>query len=150
MRSVIALAMLLIPACGCRDQLFRQYPTTSDAIAAGEAERGWLPVWLPDEATDIHLQSDLDTNRSWLRFELPPERAEKLKSSLRRVSQNDVKYVGWSRPCSASSWWPNSLVWLDPTDDGGLNAELFFAPADGVVLGFEQGSHRIYSWQAQN
>jgi hypothetical protein len=36
----------------------------------GAFDKGWLPEWLPDDATDIHELHDLDTNAQAITFSI--------------------------------------------------------------------------------
>lgn len=45
------------------------YKTYADALNAGVIEQGWLPEFVPETATDIHLGYDIDTNDILLTFD---------------------------------------------------------------------------------
>lgn len=86
---VLPVLIVLAALCGCVEQPHRQYASRADAVETGELARGWLPVWVPESATDIRLQGDLDTNRIRLSFELPPSDWASLRSDLRRLSGDE-------------------------------------------------------------
>ena len=45
--------------------------------------RGWVPEWLPRDASHVVLRYNLDTNFIWLNFKLTPANAAELKQRLR-------------------------------------------------------------------
>ena len=69
--SAIIAAGLWLSACG--DFVKVEYATGSDARASGIIHRGWLPDWLPDDAREIQLVYDLDTNAIAFSAILPPD-----------------------------------------------------------------------------
>jgi hypothetical protein len=138
---------LLTAACG--EQPYRHYQTHAEAVAAGETRRGWLPTWVPDSATDIHIQGDLDTNHFWLRFSLPPEAASHLKAVLVPVPPGQLATVPLGAPVFAS-WWFDSLIAREPANDGALNAEVFQGRGTPVAsttfIAFDRTTPRVFLW----
>jgi hypothetical protein len=132
---------------GCADEVVhRQYPTYAGAVAAGELARGWLPEWIPSSASDLHLQSDLDSNEWWLRFQLPGAARDSLKSRLEAV---DAASVRVSKP-SRAAWWFDGLIQNEPANDAALNAQIFRRCCDGlqrnIVLAFDRNTPAVYVW----
>jgi hypothetical protein len=70
LRTVALLSTLTLGACS--ETLAEDYETYADAEADGAVTRGWLPVFVPRSAFEIREVHDLDTNRQWLRFKVPP------------------------------------------------------------------------------
>ncbi len=150
MRPFLAVALLLL-GLGCvSEQPYRYYSEYHDAVTAGELARGWLPGWLPTSASDIHLQSDLDTSEIWLRCRLSTSVSAELRSQLRPLSEAEVTAAPWSRPRSASAWWPRNLVQQQPADDIALNAELFAAPphrdTSEFIVAFSRVELEVFAW----
>lgn len=46
------------------------------------ARRGWIPAWLPPEATEVVVEYNLDTNFTAIRFRLAPDAARELRRHL--------------------------------------------------------------------
>ena len=143
--AYILLPCLLAPAC-VGEVVHRQYPTCAAAVAAGEQTRGWLPEWVPNTASDLHLQSDLDSNEWWLRFRLPGAARDSLKS---RLTPADPTSVRPSKPGGAA-WWFEGLVQNEPANDGALNAQIYRRCCDPIkrtiVLAFDRNTANVYVW----
>jgi hypothetical protein len=152
-----ALVLLAVglPALGCRaaEQPSRLYGTQSEAVAAGEASRGWLPVWVPVAATELHIQGDLDTNERWLRFRLPDSVGHALRGHLLLVPDSALPRLAKQRPAGAS-WWFQNLIQTAPADDGALNAIVYQGAGPvvppGAYLAFDQTSDLVYLWWEVN
>ena len=131
----------------CSEQPHRYYARVAEAAAAGEDVRGWLPAWLPRSATEVHLQSDLDTNDWWIRANLSSAAADSLRSLLSRVPAERVLV---RQPRSGSKWWFEGLIEQQAADDGALHAELFRgrgAPVEStIVVAFDRTSPAVFVW----
>lgn len=144
--QVLPVLIAIAALCGCVEQSHRRYASRADAVAAGELARGWLPDWVPEAAFDIRLQGDLDTNRIWLRFELPPSDFASLRSKLRRLSADEVSSLPVSRPGRSSRWWFDGLVSQDSGQQRTRPAELFEGFSEDFILAFEEERGRIFAW----
>lgn len=67
-RHAALLALLLGAGCGSIEVVQTQYATAEEAKADGAIARGWLPVWLPEDAKNIIEIHDVDTNESTFSF----------------------------------------------------------------------------------
>jgi hypothetical protein len=66
-RKLVVLALLLI--AGCTDRYEASFATYADAKSRGALERGgWLPDFLPESATEIREEHDIDSNELWVTF----------------------------------------------------------------------------------
>ena len=141
---------VLVGSCGNFEQPHRYYDSCADAIAAGELERGWLPNTIPTTARHIHIQSDIDTNSVWLRFELPTMETHGLQSRLDPIPRGDLPQFHVPRPRAASDWWFEDLIWAAPANDNALNAQVFVsnAPDETCNFAFDQASGSVYVWCA--
>ena len=54
-----------------RNQPEFTYATYAEAQKDGMIEKGWIPAFVPETATNLHLAINLDTNNSLLSFEAP-------------------------------------------------------------------------------
>ncbi|MBW3571580.1 MAG: hypothetical protein KY467_10780 [Gemmatimonadetes bacterium] len=149
-RTLLSLGLFIILAlatAGCDEQPYRQYASASEAVAAGERDRGWLPVWLPLSARDVHLQGDLDTNQWWLRVQLSRAAADSLRTVLVPVPADSVRA---QRPRGSGRWWFEALVQHAPENDHALNAHLFRGTGRPVprttIVAFDRLSDRVYVW----
>jgi hypothetical protein len=129
------------------EQPYRHYATFAEAVAAGERDRGWLPAWMPSDATDLHIQGDLDTNAWWIRARLPASGVQSLHSHLVPVAVDSVRV---RRPRRSGAWWMESLIEQHPANDNGLHADLFRGAGDPVprttVVAFDRASDAVYVW----
>ena len=64
--------MLALSGGACAETVTASYATYSDAEQAGAVARGWIPAFVPHSATEIREAHELDTNRQWVRFRVPP------------------------------------------------------------------------------
>jgi hypothetical protein len=72
-----------------------------DAIA-----RGWIPTWVPSDATDIREVHDLDTNTNCGVFTFSTAGAEELARAC-----TDTEIVERRLPHERPTvWWPNQLT----------------------------------------
>jgi len=72
--QLVALTAAMCVAAACTDDVLdASYPDQSAAVAAGAIERGWIPSWIPPEATQLREVHNVDTNQSALLFSLPPQ-----------------------------------------------------------------------------
>jgi hypothetical protein len=142
------MAWTSMQACSRTEQPHRFYSQLTQAVAAGEVTRGWLPAWVPQGARAIHIQSDLDTNRWWVRFTLPPEEARKLRSVLESIPDSDVaQLVEVTRP-AYGDWWFGSLVQNEPANDGAFSADFFHGQVRGhqCYVAFDRVEPEVYVW----
>ena len=72
-RHVATALLATLVAAGCTtDVLDASYASRSEVEADGAIDRGWVPEWLPAEATQIREVHNIDTSESALAFRLPP------------------------------------------------------------------------------
>lgn len=69
-------------------------------------EKGWLPEWLPESATDIREAHNLDTNLVIVRYNLDPAQAEALTSNTETAS-SDVEI---SPALCGADWWDKETI----------------------------------------
>src|SRR5580765_2814838 len=68
MGSLVAATLLLFSAIACSERLESKYATGAEALKV-DAGHGWLPVFLPKDATQIQELHDLDSNDFWGTFD---------------------------------------------------------------------------------
>jgi len=69
-RLILIFAVLTASSC-TDDVLEASYPSMPEAVAEGAVERGWIPAWIPAEATDLQEVHNVDSNQSALSFTAP-------------------------------------------------------------------------------
>ncbi len=102
--------MLMLGFAGCKqlDSQESRYEGYQQALEEGAIERGWVPSFLPESATDIRERHDIDTNETWIRFHLEPPQFEPPDGSCVETPASEVKLPG---PKSRGiAWWPGDLV----------------------------------------
>lgn len=111
MRS-FAAAMVCLLLCSCMEfpgeSQTRDYPTRADAERDGAFARGWLPVDLPSEASDIMESHNLDSNQMWIRFQLNGTTLDRLLQ--RCVVATDVPLPPARQTRRTAAWWPEALI----------------------------------------
>jgi len=145
----VRVVVLIAATVACRDpdQLYRHYATYGEAVAAEEVQRGWLPAWVPASATDVHIQGNIDTNESWLRFDVPRISADSLRRGLKPLSAGDVQV---RKPSGSRAWWFEGLIEQQPANDAALYADIYRGDGNivprSVVIAFDRTSGRVYAW----
>jgi hypothetical protein len=132
--------------CRKMEQPYRFYATANDAISAKERERGWFLNFIPNSATEIHIQNDIDNNDFWIRFNLPKEISDSLKLTLQRAA---VGTIVFTKPYDAS-WWFEGLIEQQPANDNALYSDVFVTdnPLENhhTVIAFDKVSSVVYVW----
>ena len=112
----LLIAVFLV---GCtNDTLDASYDSTSDAVAAQAVSKGWIPPWLPPEASNLMEVHNLDSSSSALSFKIPDGQVWELPSHCRPVGFSDTSPSKFSR-----SWWPS-------TEELGSSFDFFQCQAD--------------------
>jgi hypothetical protein len=78
------------------------YATKQEAVDAEMIAKGWIPAWVPQEATDLREVHDLDSNVSALAFSKSRSKQLLLPSGCRPVNHSAVQPALFNR-----SWWPS-------------------------------------------
>lgn len=101
----VGLTALVALVCSCtQDVLDVAYATRTEAAAAGAIERGWIPSWIPSEASDLHEVHNIDTNESALAFRLPAGRAWRPPAPCRTADAGEFHEPGFNR-----KWMPDTF-----------------------------------------
>lgn len=100
MRSILPLTVCTaLSACGL--VMDSSFDTLQQAIDADMVNKGWIPDWVPQEATDLHEVHDLDSNTSALAFTKPSVVLLKLPADCQATASGDSDPVAFDR-----YWWP--------------------------------------------
>ena len=84
--------------------------------------RGWLPQWLPENATNIYQQHNIDTNQIWVKFEV--KRDMTLPKDFTKLNDKHISKLKIPEPYSAF-WWFEGLIQQQPANDNALSANIF-------------------------
>jgi len=115
------------------------FDTLQQAIDADMVNKGWIPDWVPHEATDLREVHDLDSNTSALAFTKPRVVLLKLPADCQATASGDSDPVAFDR-----SWWPG---------EGTLNGSYRVfrcAPESGksVFVAVSRNEDRVLFWRA--
>lgn len=104
-----AAALVAAISFGCGDIFDRpgnytHYEDGRSALDDHVVERGVLPDWLPPDATDIHVQTELDVGHSWARFSADLESIDRILQSAPRMTLSEFEAREMSG-LRGTSWW---------------------------------------------
>jgi hypothetical protein len=110
------LASCLLLAAGlsgcveaCREDFESHYPDVAAARRAGALDRGWLPEFLPADATDISEEHNIDTNVTWGCFSILGDPAA-FRQALQAYGASRVAGpLGPPSLFGQPKWWPPSM-----------------------------------------
>jgi hypothetical protein len=92
-------------ACSCTDDVLETtYATQAEAAAAGAIDRGWIPSWIPLQASGLYEIHSVDTNESALAFRLPAELAWRPPPLCRTADAGEFYEPRFNR-----AWIPETL-----------------------------------------
>lgn len=103
MRFPILFALcLILTSCDLDLVMDSSFATKQEAVDAEMIAKGWIPAWVPEEATDLREVHDLDSNVSALAFTTPRIKQMLLPSGCRPVDHSATRPAPFNR-----SWWPS-------------------------------------------
>jgi len=131
----ILLLLLASATTGCLDTtLDESYPTMAAAVADGAVARGWVPEWLPANATDLDEVHDLDSNESALSFSVPAGTKLALPAKCSLVQAGDRLPTRFDR-----GWWPAEVE---------LERSYTFYSCPTGFVGLHKSGRRAVHWRA--
>lgn len=97
-RGVLAAIALFIVLSACTDYVLdASYATRAEAEADGAMRRGWIPVWIPPDATHLREVHNQDSNESALRFEIPKTLGWKPPAPCRKADRSEFAAPDFDR-----------------------------------------------------
>lgn len=99
--KLVTLLMLCLMMAGCSLVIDSAYDTLEEADEAEMIGKGWVPEWVPRDATKLHEVHDLDSNTSQLSFFVPPGTGLNLPPDCRPVAYAQTSPAVFNR-----LWWP--------------------------------------------
>ena len=114
------------------------YSTAAEAIDSGVLGKGWIPEWLPQDATDLREVHNIDSNAGELSFLVTAPASVKLPTDCKPIQYPDTVQAYIRR-----SWWPSE-------DELRLSYLLFRCPADFTDYKFvaiSKAGNRVLHWR---
>ncbi|MFC3814937.1 hypothetical protein [Lysobacter sp. GCM10012299] len=99
--AIVSVVCVWLTACAL-ETLDTHFSTAKEAIDAGMVEKGWIPNWIPQDATDLREVHNLDSNVSELSFAMPSGSQVHLSSDCKPVPYVDTVPARIGR-----DWWPS-------------------------------------------
>jgi hypothetical protein len=140
---VLALVAFTI---GCDDTISSAYGTYGGAKRAGAFARGWLPQSMPETATNIRETHDLDTNMTWIRFELNEAERETLEHRLESLPAFQAGDTRIPAP-DGHGWWPPRLTGAVEEIARRERSCRLFQPERRAVLILCQAEKEVFFWR---
>lgn len=140
-RLVLVLIAFLI-GCEWMDTVEQSYPDLDAAKKANAIGEGkWIPDFLPPSARNLREIHNLDTNESWLAFQIESSDLDPMTGSCKDAAQSDV--VGPRK--SPGRWWPQSLV-QSSGDPEALKRFKFFQCVDSGEVAVDLEAKQVFYW----
>lgn len=136
--SAFLVALFGLPLGACGEAAEAQYATVAEAGAAGAFSHGWLPVWLPADATAIREAHDVASQAFMVRFQVPKGAALRLLPECEPRTWRDVPAAPLRR-----SWWP------DDVPHGGWNTPRAFVytQCQREFVAHHRESGEVFVWR---
>lgn len=137
LRVGCSLFIILGLVVGCeqwsKETIDNHFASLTETEAKDTMNRGWIPSWLPQTATDIFETHNIDSNAIMLRFSFPAHNDLVLPPTCKKTSVNALPLPPFKR-----TWWPDDLTTS--------STYLFFeCVADGYwYLAVDQRSNKAY------
>jgi hypothetical protein len=130
----MCIPLVAFAMTGCLDTtLEKSYSTMATAVADGAVTRGWIPEWVPANATDLDEVHDLDSNESALSFNVPANSELALPVQCKLIKASGTLPVRFDR-----RWWPTGAELA--------KSYTFHSCPTGLVATHESG-HRVLHWR---
>lgn len=91
--------------CACGMVMDSSFDTLQEALDSDRVNKGWIPGWVPQAATDLREVHDLDSNTSALAFTKPPAIPLQLPADCQATTFNNSDPVAFNR-----YWWPGNAT----------------------------------------
>jgi hypothetical protein len=135
--SLIAIACLLASGCFW-ETTDASYSTAKEVIDSGFLEKGWIPRWLPPDATDLRETHNIDSNVSELSFSIPSRASLELPASCTPATFNDTVPAYIQR-----RWWPTEQELRDSYIFFRCTADV----TDYTFVGVNKSGQRVIHWR---
>jgi hypothetical protein len=139
---VVLMGLVLCLGCEQMESVATTYPNLDAARKASAVGEGkWIPEFLPASARNLRELHNLDTNESWLTFQIETDDLGPLAGSCKEATQSDVV-----RPRkSPGSWWPKTLV-QSTGENNALRGLRFYRCVDGSEVAVDLERKEVFYW----
>jgi hypothetical protein len=140
-RACLYIAPLLcglLSACA-PETVSRHYDTYALLEQDRAIDRGWLPEWLPRQATAIDEMHNIDTNAHMWAATVPVGIELNLPATCASAPRAKLTKLPFE-----PSWWPEPSVWPAGSEGAGF---IYFT-CDGEHVGLAQEGGRLFGWGA--
>jgi len=148
--AVGVLAVVLIVAeraCTVYETPVEEYSSLAEARAAGAIERGWIPDFLPPNATHLREVHEIDSIERWLAFMAPLPELRAMASKLAPLSYEDARRTAVGRSWVVGGDWPPELskrFWHTPRSTSLLSYHV--NKAERYCIAIEWRTGRAWGW----
>jgi hypothetical protein len=137
--QIFLVVALCAPITGCFwETADASYASAMEAINSGVMGKGWIPEWLPQEATDLREVLNIDSNASELSFLVSGAKPMQLPADCKPIGYPDTVPAYLRR-----DWWPSE-------DELKLSYVFFRCPADFTDYRFvaiNKAGNRVLHWR---
>lgn len=136
--AAVLLGAAAASGCGL-ETVQNRYDTYALAESNGAFQAGWLPKWLPRNATNIREVHNIDTNEVAWAAEVPVGQELSLPADCLAVRRTDLASTRFK-----TSWWPEPQEWGAPEPGAGF---YYFTCSDQTVGLAAQGG-MLFGWSS--
>lgn len=134
--TLFAATTLTLTLAACSgDVQEAKYSSQIEAAKAGAMDQGWIPRWLPEEASNIREVHNLDSNESLMSFTLPAQHQWAPPAACQPAEAAQLPAPAFER-----NWAPKKLdgyttyACAEPDSGSGVRHALAIAPDRSNVL----------------
>ena len=144
----VAAVLLVVAARACTvyETPVEEYPSLAEARAAGAIDRGWIPDFLPPNATHLREVHRIDSNERWLAFTAPLPELRAMASQLAPLSYESARRTA-NRSWVVGGDWPPELskrFWHTPRSTSLLSYHI--SKAERYCVAIEWRTGRGWGW----
>jgi hypothetical protein len=145
----VAVVLLVVAerACTVYETPVEEYSTLAEARAAGTIARGWIPDFLPPNATHLREVHEIDSIERWLAFTAPIPELRTMASRLAPLSYEDARRTAVHRSWVVGGDWPPELskrFWHTPRSTSLLSYHI--SRAEQYCVAIEWRTGRAWGW----
>jgi hypothetical protein len=145
----VAAILLVVSARACTvyETPVEEYSSLAEARAAGAIDRGWIPDFLPANATHLREVHRIDSNNRWLAFMAPLPELRAMASQLAPLSYENARRTAVNRSWVVGGDWPPELskwFWHTPRSTSLLSYHI--SKDEGYCVAIEWRTRRAWGW----
>jgi len=142
-QSFLVLSIAACTLLGCGEDIESRYSNVAELRRAEAGAQSWMPHWLPATAIDIRDWHNLDTNATFIAFNVPKV-TQALLAGCQPVGTLRNRREG-------PAWWPDDLAFAKLQHFKCEERKTF---GDGRIevretgAAIDHGSNRVYFWRS--